>query len=121
MKTVQDKDGNIIEVADNTPCHAGKNGALPVMLDDVIDADIFAAIAAREAAWLANANVRAKSKIKEERVPLLREADLQINKHIDIDHVNLGLWKIYRQALRDFPAVVDLDNIVWPVKPITLP
>lgn len=26
-------------------------------------------------------------------------------------------WEIYRQALRDFPDVVDLENIVWPVVP----
>lgn len=49
MKTVQDKDGNILEVADDTPCHAGKNGALPVMLDKVLDAAIFAEMAEREA------------------------------------------------------------------------
>ena len=26
-------------------------------------------------------------------------------------------WSIYRQTLRDFPSVVDLDNIVYPTKP----
>ena len=49
MKTVQDKDGNIIEVADDTPCHAAKNGALPIMLDEVLDAAIFTEMAEREA------------------------------------------------------------------------
>jgi hypothetical protein len=49
MKTVQDKDGNILQVADDTLCHAGKNGALPIMLDEVLDAAIFAEIAEREA------------------------------------------------------------------------
>ena len=51
MKTVQDKDGNIIEVADNTPCHAGKNGALPVMLDEDELAIAKAELKARADAW----------------------------------------------------------------------
>jgi hypothetical protein len=54
MKTVQDKDGNIIEVADDTPCHAGIDGALPIMLDSVKDAKVFEEITAREAAWSEN-------------------------------------------------------------------
>lgn len=49
MKTVQDKDGNKIEVKDDTPCQAGINGALPIMLDKTLDADIFAEMAEREA------------------------------------------------------------------------
>lgn len=49
MKTVQDKDGNILEVVDDTPCHAAKNGALPIMLDEVLDAAIFAEMVEREA------------------------------------------------------------------------
>ncbi len=64
MKTVQDKDGNIIEVSDNTPCHAGKNGALPIMYDRVVDAGIFAEIAAREAQYEAEAPERAQNAIK---------------------------------------------------------
>ena len=49
MKTVQDKDGNILQVADDTPCHAAKNGALPIMLDEVLDAAVFAEMVEREA------------------------------------------------------------------------
>lgn len=41
MKTVQDKDGNVIKVAEDTMCHAAKNGALPIMLDAVLDAAVF--------------------------------------------------------------------------------
>ena len=63
MKTVQDKDGNVIQVADNTPCHAGKNGALPVMLDATLDAGIFSDMAAREAAYDAEAPERALAKV----------------------------------------------------------
>ena len=68
MKTVQDKDGNIIEVADNTPCHASINGALPIMLDAVLDASIFAEMAARDAAHaIEQANYIATLKYKEDR------------------------------------------------------
>lgn len=59
MKTVQDKDGNIIEVPSATPCHAGINGALPIMLDAVKDANIFAEMAAKEVAYEAGASERA--------------------------------------------------------------
>lgn len=62
MKTVQDKNGNILEVEDNTPCHPGKNGALPIMLDEVEDADILQEMAEREAAYQAGAFQRAKDK-----------------------------------------------------------
>ena len=59
MKTVQDKDGNIVQVADDTPCHAGKNGALPIMLDPVEDKKIFDEMAERQAKWEAKAPERA--------------------------------------------------------------
>lgn len=51
MKEVQDRNGNIRQVPINTPCHAGINGALPVMLDEVLDAAIFAEVEARNIAW----------------------------------------------------------------------
>ncbi|MEE9510297.1 MAG: hypothetical protein V3V81_07365 [Candidatus Bathyarchaeia archaeon] len=64
MKTVQDKDGNIIEVADDTPCHAGKNRALPIMYDTVKDANIFTEMAERDAKYSADAPKRATQNIK---------------------------------------------------------
>ncbi len=66
MKTVQDKNGNTIEVTDNTPCHAGINGALPVMLDETLDTAIFVLIAEREAAYISDAPNRIKQNIKNE-------------------------------------------------------
>ena len=27
-------------------------------------------------------------------------------------------WATYRQTLRDFPSVVQLDNIIWPTQPV---
>lgn len=62
MKTVQDRDGNVIEVTLGTPCHAGSNGALPVMLDEVLDADLFAEMATREAIYAAARPQKAKDK-----------------------------------------------------------
>lgn len=67
MKTVQDKNGNILEVADNTPCHAGKNGQLPVLLDEVKDKKVFDELAARQAEWEAKAPERALNAAKEKR------------------------------------------------------
>lgn len=63
MKTVQDKDGNTIQVSDDTPCHGGINGALPVMLDATLDADIFTEMAARDAVYDAAAPERAIAKV----------------------------------------------------------
>lgn len=62
-----------------------------------------------------------RDKIRLQREPLLNEADIQIRKHADIDHVNLAEWRTYRQALRDVTLQNDLDNIQWPIKPVTLP
>ena len=121
MKTVQDKDGNTIEVANDTPCHAGRNGALPIMLDATLDAALFTEMAEKEVAHVAAAPARKMAEVKTTRGPLLREADLQVNKHMDASHVRVSEWRRYRQALRDFPSIVDLDAIVWPTKPTTLP
>ena len=70
MKTVQDKDGNKIEVKDDTPCQAGINGALPIMLDKTLDAGIFAEMAESEAGYKADAPKRAKQKTKKDIVAL---------------------------------------------------
>ncbi len=67
MKPVQDKNGNEIEVADDTPCHAGKNGALPVMLDAVLDAEIFEWVEKTEREHIAEAPARAEAKVRAKR------------------------------------------------------
>lgn len=68
MKTVQDKDGKVIEVSNDTPCHAGQGSALPIMYDAVIDADIFAEMEARDAAAAQEkANYIANHKYKDDR------------------------------------------------------
>lgn len=121
MKTVLDKDGKVLQVASDTPCHAGKNGGLPVMLDFVLDAGIFKEVQEREIAWAAAANERKLEDVRAERRPLLNEADIQVNKHIDLNHENLSLWMVYRQALRDVTNQGDINNVIWPKKPVGLP
>ena len=120
MKTVQDKDGNIIEVEDDTLCHAGKNGALPVMVDAIVDAALLAKRAEKQADYESLTDSRQLNLIKTQRHPLLKEADIQINKHMDVGHVNLAMWQTYRQDLRDVPQQGNIYNIVWPIKPTTL-
>lgn len=61
------------------------------------------------------------AEIRNARNPLLKEADIQINKHFDLGHENLGAWQTYRQALRDVTSSEDIYNITWPTKPATLP
>ena len=103
MKQVQDKDGNVIEVADNTPCHAGKNGALPVMLDEVLDADIFADMAARDAAHTAAAPERVKEAIRKKIVELeAQQTPRRMREHalgIDIDAATGVSWLANQGAL----------------------
>ena len=67
MKIVQDKDGNIIEVSSDTPCHAGKNGALPVMLDAVKDKAVFDEMEERRAAWEAKIDERYNKEVSKNR------------------------------------------------------
>lgn len=56
--------------------------------------------------------------IREQRKPLLIEADIAISKAIDNDKDTKAL-RVYRQALRDITTtfVGDLANVAWPVKP----
>ena len=51
VKTVQDKDGNVIQVPFKTPCHAAIGNALPIMYDEVLDAKIFTEMAEKDAKW----------------------------------------------------------------------
>lgn len=55
--------------------------------------------------------------VRAKRTELLEQTDYLVLADYPIDSATLELWKVYRQALRDMPATVDLDNIVWPVSP----
>ena len=53
--------------------------------------------------------------VRTKRNELLNESDwTQMN---DVKLEDDAAWKIYRQALRDLPSVVDLEKIVYPLKP----
>jgi|TARA_R100001163_G_C5030620_1_gene170942 hypothetical protein len=53
--------------------------------------------------------------LRPERDRLLAETDWTQSRDITLS--NDDAWKEYRQLLRDFPSVVDVNNIVWPTKP----
>ena len=56
--------------------------------------------------------------IRRGRDRLLAQTDYtQMPDYIELHPNMTEPWKIYRQALRDFPETVDLNNIVWPEKP----
>jgi len=67
MKTVLNHQGVVVEVADNTPCHAGVNGELPIMLDKIKDKKIFDEITEREKIWQSKAKERAKQEVIDNR------------------------------------------------------
>lgn len=74
MKQVTDQNtGEEVTVPFNTPCHAGKNGALPIMYDAVIDAAIFADMAEKEAVHVEDAPLRAIEAIKQKIAKLEAE------------------------------------------------
>jgi hypothetical protein len=54
-------------------------------------------------------------KIRKKRDELLSTSDwTQMN---DVKLEDDAAWKAYRQSLRDLPSVVDLEKIVYPLKP----
>ena len=53
--------------------------------------------------------------LRAERNAKLAETDWTQSRDITLS--NDDAWKEYRQLLRDFPSVVDINNIVWPTKP----
>lgn len=56
--------------------------------------------------------------IREKRNELLKECDWTLGPDSPLSEEQKGLWKKYRQRLRDFPAnVMDVDLIKWPAKP----
>ena len=68
---------------------------------------------AEEAAWEAGENDRAMEALRQERDAKLAASDWRGIS----DNTMPDEWKSYRAALRDFPASVDLNNIVWPKEP----
>lgn len=59
------------------------------------------------------------SAVRKTRNKLLQESDwTQTVSDIPISEEKKEEWRIYRQALRDLPATVDINNVVYPQKPI---
>jgi hypothetical protein len=56
--------------------------------------------------------------IRAKRNALLAECDWIALPDSPLTENKKYSWKIYRQKLRDFPAICDLENPKWPEKPI---
>ena len=57
--------------------------------------------------------------IRFERNKLLKESDwTQMSGDIPLPEEKKVEWQVYRQALRDLPQTVDLNNIVYPTPPL---
>jgi len=78
-----------------------------------ITGDELAEIEARETEWANGSDARAMRRVREERDRRLAETDWWASSDLTMSDEK----KAYRAALRDFPATVDLGDIVWPSKP----
>ena len=54
--------------------------------------------------------------LRQDRTPLLEEADYKINTLVD-NGADATAWRKYRQELRDITNTSDLDNVTFPTKP----
>ena len=91
-----------------------KNVVTPVGEAQVeITGDELAQIEARETAWANGSDARAMRRLREERDRRLAETDWWASSDLTMSDEKAA----YRQSLRDFPATVDLGDIVWPSKP----
>ncbi len=54
--------------------------------------------------------------LRQNRTPLLEEADYKINTLVD-NGEDATAWRKYRQELRDITNTSDLDNVTFPNKP----
>lgn len=62
-------------------------------------------------------NEAAYSKLRQERDLLLAKCDWTLLPDSPLSETKKTEWATYRQALRDLPASVDINNIVYPTKP----
>ena len=54
--------------------------------------------------------------LREQRQPLLEEADYKINTLVD-NNQDAAKWRTYRQQLRDITKASDLEKAKFPSKP----
>jgi len=71
---------------------------------------------ADDKAYADDAPNRKLAKLRNDRVPLLQEADYKINTLVD-NGEDASAWRKYRQDLRDITKAEDLDNVTFPTKP----
>lgn len=56
--------------------------------------------------------------IREKRDYLLKQSDFTQLPDIPLTDDKKLEWKAYRKQLRDFPDLCDLNNPVWPIRPL---
>jgi hypothetical protein len=87
-------------------------------IDETVELDEIAQKNLSEAAqsWEAEADNRAFAELREKRNRLLHDTDWWASSDLSISEAQ----KKYRQALRDLPVTVDINDwpdITWPTKP----
>ena len=70
---------------------------------------------AKEKAWTDSKDDRLKQVLREQRQPLLEEADYKINTLVD-NNQDASKWRTYRQQLRDITKASDLEKAKFPSK-----
>jgi hypothetical protein len=82
---------------------------IPYTPEEELEAD-------REAqVWADGASERAMAELREQRNRLLADSDFS---QLPDAPVNKAEWATYRQSLRDLPSTGDINNPVYPDKPI---
>lgn len=69
-----------------------------------------------ETDWINLKDDRLKQMLREQRQPLLEEADHKINTLVD-NNQDASKWRTYRQQLRDITKASDLEKAKFPSKP----
>jgi hypothetical protein len=90
-----------------TRFHATSEGNIPFTEEEELEAD------KEEKEWLDAAPTRAMVDFRENRNGLLAETDWTANSDVTMS----AEMATYRQALRDLPETVDINNPVYPEKP----
>ncbi len=90
-----------------TRFHATAAGNIPYTPEEELQAE------REEQAWLEDAPIRAMEELREQRNQLLTETDWTANSDVTMS----AEMTTYRQALRDLPETVDINNPVYPEKP----
>jgi hypothetical protein len=68
---------------------------------------------AEEVLWADGADERSMAELREQRNRLLAETDWTANSDVTMSPEMAE----YRKSLRDLPATVDINNIIYPEKP----